>query len=151
MNKPEIGRRIKLVRKQNNESQRSFGAKIGVSGSAIGQIETGVIGPSVELLVGLSKYYLINIDSLLDESIEDWTPEKGKVIGSGNGSGNGENQIQTSQKKVPQFNEPQGSYSARTTIHNFKDIDNTISNLNAYISLLEQKVKDLEAKLKDKE
>lgn len=45
-----INERIALVRKDSKESQRSFGARIGISGPSVAHLESGINNPSEQTI-----------------------------------------------------------------------------------------------------
>lgn len=45
-----INERIALVRKESKESQRSFGARIGISGPSVAHLESGINNPSEQTI-----------------------------------------------------------------------------------------------------
>jgi transcriptional regulator with XRE-family HTH domain len=55
-----INERILAVRKEAKESQRSFGAKIGISGPSVAQIESGKNNPSEQTIRAICKEFNVN-------------------------------------------------------------------------------------------
>lgn len=62
---PEIGDRIRQVRKQLGLTQNEFGKRLGVSGSYIGMIENGKKAISKKILMGLMDDFRVSIDWLV--------------------------------------------------------------------------------------
>ena len=52
--------RIAFVRKQSNESQRAFGAKIGISGPSVARLETGENNPSEQTIRAICQEFGVN-------------------------------------------------------------------------------------------
>lgn len=81
---PEIGDKIKQLRKQRNMSQISLAQQLGVSKSVISSYENGVHLPpydillriarifsvSTDYLLGAPNYKTVNVDGLTDKQIE---------------------------------------------------------------------------------
>lgn len=59
-----IGKSIKAARKKAGISQKELGAKLGVSGSMIGQYETGVRSPKIETLQAIADVLRIHVFEL---------------------------------------------------------------------------------------
>ena len=70
-----IGRNIKAARKKVGMSQKALGEKLGVSGSMIGQYETGARNPKIETLSEIASALGVHVSELvgLNPSVE--TPE----------------------------------------------------------------------------
>lgn len=60
-----LGERLRALRKNLKLSQVELGEKIRVKASAISQMETGRINPSVETMLNLSKLYGVNLHWLI--------------------------------------------------------------------------------------
>lgn len=60
------GKRLSLFRKEQQLSQRAFGASLGVSGGLIGQIEADISAPSRGFLEKISDTYGVSADWLLN-------------------------------------------------------------------------------------
>jgi transcriptional regulator with XRE-family HTH domain len=76
LTKAVIGQRIKAIRLEKGLSQEEFGNPVNLSRSAVSQIESGSIYPSLESLDKIIKRYSTNWDSLLGD-------QKGKNYKSG--------------------------------------------------------------------
>ena len=63
--------RIKAVRDFYKKSQAVFGAEIGISGSAVGKLETGVNSPSEQTLQLICSVYNVNYRWLKDGVTKD--------------------------------------------------------------------------------
>jgi transcriptional regulator with XRE-family HTH domain len=65
-----IGERIKAIRLQKGLSQEEFGTPVNLSRSAVSQIESGSIYPSLESLDKIIQYYSTSWDALLGKSAQ---------------------------------------------------------------------------------
>jgi transcriptional regulator with XRE-family HTH domain len=61
IDKKEIGKRIKEIRKSLGLNQGEFSGNLSISSTAISEIETGKFKPNIELLALLSKVYNVNL------------------------------------------------------------------------------------------
>lgn len=55
-----INERIALVRKESKESQRSFGARIGISGPSVARLETGENNPSEQTIRAICQEFNVS-------------------------------------------------------------------------------------------
>lgn len=62
---PEIGSRLKQLRKQKNLSQTALADQLGVSKSVLSSYETGVHFPPYDVLLRLSRIFGVTTDYLL--------------------------------------------------------------------------------------
>ena len=77
----DIGKAIKLVRKQKGLSQEQLGNKIGLSGNAISQIEIGATFPQKDNIKNICNALDIPVAYLLFFCISDEDlPEKSRAI-----------------------------------------------------------------------
>ena len=63
-----IGKEIRLIRKQRNLSLRALGDKIGVYFTQLGKIERGEESVSDEILLSLEKALEVNFNDILEQS-----------------------------------------------------------------------------------
>ena len=64
-----IGKRIKLIRKENNMTQKELALKIDVSPPTVTKYENGQLEPNLNILVKISQLFNISIDDLLEINI----------------------------------------------------------------------------------
>lgn len=55
-----INERIALVRKESKESQRSFGARIGISGPSVAHLESGINNPSEQTIRAICQEFNVS-------------------------------------------------------------------------------------------
>ena len=77
VDKKAIGERVKALRTRQKLSQEKFGDSLGVSRSAINQMEKGQISPSIELMGRMVEKYSITYDSLLSDTNLSASTQKG--------------------------------------------------------------------------
>ncbi len=66
MNSSQVGKRIKLLRQSKDINQTELGKVLGVSPSAISDIERGVTRLNVDDLVKLAEYFNVSVSTLLE-------------------------------------------------------------------------------------
>jgi transcriptional regulator with XRE-family HTH domain len=91
LTKDVIGARIKALRLQNGLSQDEFGTPIGLSRSAVSQIESGQTYPSIDSLEKIVKHYSTSWNALMaGESLQLSSPkaEVRTIVSSVSNSGN---------------------------------------------------------------
>ena len=66
INHQEVGRRLREARARGGLSQRELATRVGLSPSAVSQIETGASQPSVRTLWALAAELSLSLDELLD-------------------------------------------------------------------------------------
>lgn len=64
-----IGKKIKLLRKENNMTQKELALKIDVSPPTVTKYENGQLEPNLNILVKISQLFNISIDDLLEINI----------------------------------------------------------------------------------
>lgn len=74
-----IGKRIKALRLEKELSQEEFGISLELSRSAISQIESGQIYPSLETLAKIVKQYSTNWDDLVGISVGPKTGKSAQI------------------------------------------------------------------------
>lgn len=74
-----VGKRIKALRAEKRLSQEEFGISLDLSRSAISQIESGQIYPSLETLAKIVKQYSTTWDHLVGGSVAPKIRESGQV------------------------------------------------------------------------
>ena len=60
-----IGEHIMVLRRQKNISQNQLGAMIGTSGDILGRYERGIMVPSINVIIKISKALSVSIDYLV--------------------------------------------------------------------------------------
>ncbi len=75
--KISINQRIKELRLEHKLTQREFSEKIGITRAALGQMETFVANPTLELVIKIVKEFGVTYDFLIDngESLPKDTSE----------------------------------------------------------------------------
>lgn len=61
IDKKEIGKRIKQIRKSLGLKQEEFVRNLNISTTSISEIETGKFNPNIELLANMAKVYNVNL------------------------------------------------------------------------------------------
>ncbi len=64
---PEVGGRLRALRKSQGMSARALAEALGISASAISQIERGVLQPSVSRLIAITDALAVPLASVFDE------------------------------------------------------------------------------------
>lgn len=62
---PEIGVRIKALRKQKNITQKDLAAHLGISKSVVSSYETGTHFPPYDILIKIARLFGVSTDYLL--------------------------------------------------------------------------------------
>jgi transcriptional regulator with XRE-family HTH domain len=75
MEKGGVGSRIKALRVEKGLSQEEFADSIGLTRSAVSQIEAGQIYPSLDSISKIVKLYAISWDSLMESPKKQKSPE----------------------------------------------------------------------------
>lgn len=65
----DYGKRFKFYRQKANLTQKEAAEKIGVKDYQLGNYETNRSQPSLEVLIKMSKVYLVSIDKMLGNSM----------------------------------------------------------------------------------
>lgn len=65
----DYGKRFKFYRQKANLTQKEAAEKIGVKDYQLGNYETNRSQPSLEVLIKMSKVYLVGIDKMLGNSM----------------------------------------------------------------------------------
>jgi superfamily II DNA or RNA helicase/transcriptional regulator with XRE-family HTH domain len=78
----KVGLEIKLLRKKNGSSLRSFAKKLGISHSTLSKIESGLQSIDIEMIAKIADYFNVSVDYLLKRKIisEPTEIEGGKEI-----------------------------------------------------------------------
>jgi transcriptional regulator with XRE-family HTH domain len=76
VSKTILGARIRALRQQKGRSQEELGLSLGLSRSAVSQIESGQIYPSLETLGKIVKYYSTSWDDLVASDIKEGASSK---------------------------------------------------------------------------
>ncbi len=71
-----LGLRIWVLRKRRQITQRQLGASCGLSGSAIGDLETGGRAPNIITLRRVAAGLAIPLPTLVDESNDPFRPNR---------------------------------------------------------------------------
>lgn len=72
MKKSYLSKNIAFLRKQNHETQKELGEKIGVRDSTISNYETEIREPSNDILTKLSEHYLVSVNDLLYKDLSQY-------------------------------------------------------------------------------
>ncbi|HCZ36894.1 MAG TPA: hypothetical protein DHV26_13315, partial [Cytophagales bacterium] len=75
LTKSVLGNQIKVLRLEKGLSQEEFGAPVDLSRSAVSQIESGQMYPSLESIDKIVKYYSTSWDSLVGHTKSKKTAE----------------------------------------------------------------------------
>lgn len=80
--KISINQKIKELRLRNNLTQKGFAEKIGTTRAALGQIETFVANPTLELVIRIVKEFNITYEELIDgvDRVKEQTHNQAKLI-----------------------------------------------------------------------
>lgn len=62
--KKTFGRRLRKIRKAKNLMAKEVAAAVDLSQSALSQIETGNVGPSIETMVAVADFLDVSLDYL---------------------------------------------------------------------------------------
>ncbi len=62
----ELGKKIRLLRKKNDMSQREFAGVLSVTPQTISKWENGKSNPDIDSLVDIAKYFEITMDELFE-------------------------------------------------------------------------------------
>lgn len=65
-----IGKRIKTLRKENNDTLEVLGRKLNFNYSNLSKIERGTRRPSIDLLKAISELYNVPVSQLIGEDID---------------------------------------------------------------------------------
>ena len=65
----DFGKRFKFYRERANLTQKEAAEKIGIKDYQLGNYETNRSQPSLEILIMMSKVYLVSIDKLLGNNM----------------------------------------------------------------------------------
>ncbi len=76
LTKGDVGSRIKAIRTEKGLSQEEFGLPVDLSRSAISQVESGLMYPSLETLDKIVKYYSTSWDDLIGGIKKQKPPEE---------------------------------------------------------------------------
>lgn len=71
MNIELIGANVEMLRKERNLTQAQLGHYIGLTASAISNIECGRSVPSVDTLCRFADFFKVSLDSILTESVRN--------------------------------------------------------------------------------
>lgn len=66
----DINQRIKELRIKNNLTQKDFADRIGTTRASLGQIETFVANPTLELIIKIVKEFDVSYNELIDGQTE---------------------------------------------------------------------------------
>lgn len=75
-----IGERIKYYRKLRGLTQVELAQELGVAPRYIGNVERGIRGASVDMLVQICKYFKVNMSDLLPVELSEEPSAKEKII-----------------------------------------------------------------------
>ena len=70
MKNNEFGKILKSLRLQRGISQRKLGEDLGVVNQTVSFWETGSREPDLDMLVEIAKYFNVDVNYLLDESLK---------------------------------------------------------------------------------
>lgn len=68
IDKKEMGRRIRVLRQEEGIYIKDLAVKIGITRSALGNIERGSIGASLDVAAAIADYYNVSLDYLVGRS-----------------------------------------------------------------------------------
>ena len=80
LNYQTIGKRIRLLRKQQHLSQMALAEMVDKSPTYISLVENGQKGPSLEMLIDVANALKVTPDVLLSEYLEQNTPAIGSEL-----------------------------------------------------------------------
>ena len=70
MNMNIISKYLQLLRKSNNYTQDDLAEKLGISRQAVSKWETGMTIPDLEVLLKISKIYVVTVNDILEPKIQ---------------------------------------------------------------------------------
>lgn len=88
----ELGKKIQIIRKNNNLSQSDLAERLGVSRQSVSKWETGTATPEISKLIQISKMFNISLDMILetesDVDTQDQSNDTVNIISKPSNQGN---------------------------------------------------------------